>query len=84
MVLSSSIPFHMNSLSVRFLMAVCLFSCASCAVSAPYKVTLIDGREFKTDSKPEFNTKTRYYKFRDESGKDALVRADEIKAMQHL
>ncbi len=65
-------------------MAVCLFSCTSCAVSDPYKVTLIDGREFKTGTRPEFNTKTGYYKFRDVSGRDALVRADEIKAMHHL
>lgn len=74
----------MNSLLVSFLMAACLFCCTSCAVSEPYKVTLIDGREFKTDSKPEFNTKTGYYKFRNISGRDALVRADEIKDMQHL
>lgn len=65
-------------------MTISLFLCTSCAVSEPYKVTLLDGRTFKTDSKPEFNNKTGYYKFRDLSGKDALVRADEIQTMQHL
>jgi len=84
MVLSSSKTFPMKSLLLHFRMVICLFACTSCAVSAPYKVTLLDGREFKTDSKPEFNTKTGYYKFRDLSGKDALVRADEIQAMHHL
>lgn len=83
-VLSDSKASPMNSLSLRFLMVICLFACTSCVVSEPYKVTLLDGREFKTDSKPEFNTKTGYYKFRDLSGKDALVRADEIQAMHHL
>ncbi len=74
----------MKSLSQCFLMAVCLFVCTNCAVSEPYKVTLLDGREFKTNSKPELNTKTGYYKFRDLSGKDALVRSDEIQAMHNL
>ncbi|CAN5749182.1 hypothetical protein BH11VER1_BH11VER1_29150 [soil metagenome] len=65
-------------------MVACLFACTNCAVTDPYKVTLLDGREFRTGTRPAFNTKTGYYKFRDPSGKDALVRADEIKDMQHL
>jgi hypothetical protein len=49
--------------------------------SPHYKITLRDGREFMTTSKPEFSAKTGYYKFRSPNGKDALIRADEILMM---
>ncbi len=46
-----------------------------------YKITLRDGREYMTASKPEFSPKTGYYRFRALTGKDALIRADEILMM---
>lgn len=57
--------------------------CSSCS-SNHYKVTLRDGSEFMTASKPEFNKKTGYYKFRALNDKDALIRSDEIVMMQEL
>lgn len=63
-------------------------ACASvvlAACQAPhYKITLRDGREFMTASKPEFSPKTGYYKFRGLNGKDSLIRADEILMMNEL
>ncbi len=52
--------------------------------STHYKITLRDGREFMTASKPEFNQKTGYYKFRGLNNKDALIRSDEILMMNEL
>jgi hypothetical protein len=49
-----------------------------------YKITLKDGREFMSASRPEFNQKTGYYKFRGLNDKDALIRADEILMMNEL
>jgi uncharacterized metal-binding protein len=60
-----------------------LFACAGCS-STHYKITLRDGREFMTASKPEFNSKTGYYKFRALNDKDALIRSDEILMMNEL
>lgn len=43
-----------------------------------HRITLRDGREFIAASQPELNRKTGYYKFRNLSEKDALLRADEV------
>lgn len=56
---------------------------ASCS-SKHYKITLRDGREFMTSTKPEFSAKTGYYKFRGLNEKDSLIRADEILMMNEL
>jgi hypothetical protein len=53
---------------------------ASCR-SPHYKVTLKDGREIMTASQPVYSEKTGYYRFKAPSGKDELVRADEILMM---
>jgi len=59
-----------------------LFTAVMISCSSPhYKITLRDGREFMSASKPEFSAKTGYYRFRALSGKDALIRADEILMM---
>jgi hypothetical protein len=64
----------------RLLIVFC--ACALTACSNPhYKITLKDGREFMTASKPEFSPKTGYYKFRGLNDKDAMIRADEILMM---
>lgn len=52
--------------------------------SSPYKITLRDGREYLTATRPEFNEKTGYYKFRNQGDRDALIRSDEILMMQEL
>ncbi len=59
------------------LSAVVMMSCST----THYKITLRDGREFMTASKPEYSEKTGYYRFRALTGKDALIRADEILMM---
>jgi hypothetical protein len=62
---------------------ICAFSLVACNTTH-YKITLRDGREFMTTSKPEFSAKTGYYKFRSLNDKDALIRADEILMMNEL
>lgn len=59
------------------LTVIMLISCST----PHYKIILRDGREFNTASKPEFSPKTGYYRFRALSGKDSLIRADEILMM---
>jgi hypothetical protein len=68
---------------------VVLLTCAGTLLvsgcgSSPYKITLRDGREYLTASRPEFNEKTGYYKFRSQNDRDALIRSDEILMMQEL
>ena len=67
----------------RLFTVVCAVALASCS-NPHYKITLRDGREFMTASKPEFSAKTGYYKFRGLNDKDALIRADEILMMNEL
>jgi hypothetical protein len=50
----------------------------SCAGSQHYRITLKDGREFQAASKPEYQTKTGYYKYETFQGRDALIRSDEV------
>jgi hypothetical protein len=69
------------SASIAFVSLLCLLT--ACA-STHYKVSLRDGREFTTDNKPYFVAKTGYYRYRDLSGKDALVRADEVLMINQL
>lgn len=74
------------SLTLLLFMAVLFFQCtmlSSCS-STHYKITLKDGREFMTASKPELNRKTGYYKYRSLSKKDALIRADEVLMINEL
>lgn len=75
-----------NDMIQRFcfaLAALAMLACTGCS-SAHYKITLRDGREFMTASKPEYNSKTGYYKFRALNDKDALIRSDEILMMNEL
>jgi hypothetical protein len=59
--------------------------CLLTGCGAPnYKVTLRDGREYITKTKPYFVSKTGYYRYRDLSGKDALIRADEVLMINEL
>ncbi len=62
---------------------VCALSLAACSTHH-YKITLRDGREFMTASRPTYSAKTGYYKFRGLNEKDSLIRADEILMMNEL
>lgn len=67
---------------VRFLVtAACLCLC-SCGSGDNYRITLRDGREFITASKPEMQRKTGYYRYKNFQGRDALIRADEVFMIQ--
>lgn len=68
----------LKSLSVALSMLL-----ASCS-SNHYKITLRDGREFLTSSRPEYSAKTGYYRFHNLSDKDALIRADEVLMITEL
>ncbi len=73
-------------MSLRLLSALASLSmlfCTGCA-GTHYKISLRDGTEFMAASKPEYNPKTGYYKFRALNHKDALIRSDEIIMMQEL
>ncbi len=57
----------------------CLSGCGS---SGNYRITLRDGREFIAASKPDLQSKTGYYRYRNFQGRDALIRADEVLMIQ--
>lgn len=65
------------------LAALSVLTCAGCSTTH-YKISLRDGTEFMAASRPEYNAKTGYYKFRALNDKDALIRSDEIVMMQEL
>ena len=60
-------------LSVLFF-AVLLSACSS----ESWKITLKDGRVLSALAEPEFQRKTGYYRYENEGGKDALVKAQEV------
>ena len=80
-----SIPATSSPMKLIFRTALCctVLVLTTCGATH-YKITLRDGREFMTASKPEYNQKTGYYKFRGLNDKDALIRADEILMMNEL
>lgn len=43
-----------------------------------WKIQLKDGREFISKSKPELQTKTGYYRYKNMQGRDALLQAQEV------
>ena len=53
------------------------------ACSSPhYKIVMRDNRELLAANRPEYVSKTGYYRYRAINGKDALVRADEVLMLQ--
>lgn len=67
----------MSSLFQRaFALLPVVFLCA-CS-HTHYRISLRDGGEIITAGKPEFISKTGYYRYRSLNGKDALVRGDEV------
>ena len=43
-----------------------------------WKIQLKDGREYISTEKPELQTKTGYYRYKNLQGKDALLQAQEV------
>lgn len=62
----------------RVALLLFVLACPSCASSSHYRITLKDGRQFQAASKPEFVTKTGYYKYQNTQGRDALIRGEEV------
>jgi Bacterial protein of unknown function (DUF903) len=56
--------------------ALCLM--CSCQSSGSFKITLKDGREYLCKGRPEFISKTGYYRYKTFQDRDALLRADEV------
>lgn len=50
---------------------------ASCA-SQSWVIQLKDGRKLTAQEEPQFQSKTGYYRYRNENGRDALVQAQEV------
>lgn len=70
----------LKSFIVPVILAMLLSGCGA----THYKITLRDGREFMAASQPELNRKTGYYKFRNLSDKDALIRAEDVLMIDEL
>ena len=70
--------FHDLSRAVRLLPLVLLCACSQ----SHYRIFLRDGSQLATAGKPEFISKTGYYRYRALNGKDALVRSDEVLRME--
>lgn len=69
-----SVPMRLIRPAVLSIVAATLVSCGT----PGYRITLKDGRQFLTASKPEFQEKTGYYRYETHGGRDALIRADEV------
>lgn len=63
---------------IRLLIAAVLVTTLAACGSPTYRISLKDGRDFLSKGKPEFQKKTGYYQYENLSGRDALVRADEV------
>jgi len=56
---------------------------ASCG-SQTWRIPLKDGRQFIALAEPELQTKTGYYRYSNESGRDALLQANEVLQIERL
>ncbi len=68
------------ALSIALLALLGFVGCSS----TNYRISLKDGREFFSSSQPYFVSKTGYWRYKDLSGKDALVRAEEVITINKL
>jgi len=50
----------------------------ACQSGGSYKITLKDGRQYLCKSRPEYQGKTGYYRYKTFQDRDALLRADEV------
>lgn len=64
----------------------CLVLCVmcSCQSTGNFKITLKDGREYLCKGRPEFISKTGYYRYKTYQDRDALLRADEVLMIEEL
>ena len=60
--------------------SLCLLAVTSC--STPHVMVLKDGTNIETQSKPEFDKKTGFYKFKDTTGKEVKINKDEIREIK--
>lgn len=60
------------------LLAPVLLLAACQSSKSTYKITLKDGREYLSNTRPEYQGKTGYYRYRTFQKRDALLRADEV------
>lgn len=68
----------MSRLHRVFAVVVAAASLGACSAPASYRITLRDGREFITASRPQMQGKTGYYRYETFQGRDALIRAEEV------
>lgn len=61
-------------ISLSLLVAIGLSACSS----QLWKISLHDGRQLIARQEPEYQSKTGYYRYVNERGKDALVQAREV------
>ena len=66
--------FTMSRLSPLLALSLLLASCSS----QSWNIQLKDGRHLTALAEPEFQSKTGYYRYRNEHDRDALVQAREV------
>lgn len=64
-----------------FFLISCLMLC-HCQSGSQYVITLKDGREYVSNGIPQYQRKTGYYRYRTPEDRDALLRADEVLAIE--
>ena len=78
-LLPSKFPMPLFRLPFLLLLSLLL---AACQAPATYKITLKDGRQYLCQGPPQFQKKTGYYRYRTLQDRDAMLRADEILAIE--
>lgn len=68
----------MSILRLLGLFAVLCLMCSCQSSTDSYKITLKDGRQYLCKGRPEFVSKTGYYRYKTFQDRDALLRADEV------
>jgi len=68
----------MSRRSSLITIAAALQLLSGCGTAALWKIQVKDGHEYLAKSKPQFQSKTGYYRFQNLQGKDSLLRADEV------
>ena len=68
----------MSILRLLGLFAVLCLMCSCQSSAGSFKITLKDGRQYLCKGRPEFVTKTGYYRYKTFQDRDALLRADEV------
>lgn len=72
----------MSPLRRLVLLLPLLLLLAACQAPSTYKITLKDGREYLCLGVPIYQKKTGYYRYRTLQDRDAMLRADEVLAIQ--